>query len=158
MWKSLLSSSQKVIRPSCTSHPTVNLTTPIATRRTLVVSPRFYKDKAPNDFDRESLNPQRTEVTKSGTDSEIAQHDTAWDPSTTSPERELEATEEESHSKGKKGTLNMSPANQDVNKWRGPEEGGPARNADKESTSKRGQPNKRRTVHVKEDGTHVSYR
>lgn len=114
--------------------------------------------KESEDFDREALQPDRAEGTKSGTDSEIAQHDSAYDPSNTAPESELEATEQENQQKGKGGTLNVSGANQDVNKWRGPQEGGPDRNIERERPSGRGSPNKRRTIHVKEDGTHVAYR
>lgn len=70
----------------------------------------------------------------------------------------MEATEKESQEKGESGTLNVSGANQEVNKWRAPQEGGPDRNADRKASSSRGTPNKRRTIHVKEDGTHVAYR
>ncbi|KAJ5387899.1 hypothetical protein N7509_010440 [Penicillium cosmopolitanum] len=116
------------------------------------------KRQPPEDIDREELRPERSEVTKSGTDNEIAHHDSAFDPTNTAPESELAATENESKSTNVKGSLNMSPANKDVSAWRGPTEGGPDRNVDRGVSSKRGSPNKRRTIHVKEDGTHVSYR
>jgi len=109
--------------------------------------------------DRTRLNPERTETTKSGTDSEVAQHPAAFDPSKTAPETELRATEEEHKSEGKSGNpLDMSPANKDVSGWRGPTEGGPAQNADKPGPSARGQPRKNRKIDVKEDETHVSHR
>jgi hypothetical protein len=98
-------------------------------------------------------------VTKSGTDSEVAQHPTAYDPSKTAPETELRATGEEHEREGKSGNpLDMSPANKNVSGWRKPTEGGPAQNADKPGPSARGQPRKNRKIDVKEDGTHVSHR
>lgn len=159
MWKSLISSGQQAIRPISHPHLTAALPRPVVSRRTFIAAPRLYKQSAEaQDFDRESLDPQPSEATKTGTNDQIAQHDAAFDPSNTSPESELEATERESQTQGKQGTLNVSGANKSANTWRGPQEGGPARNADKEETSKRGHPNKRRTIEVKEDGTHVSRR
>jgi hypothetical protein len=52
----------------------------------------------------------------------------------------------------------MSPANKDVSAWRGATEGGPDRNREQNASSSRGSPKKSRGIHVKEDGTHVSYR
>lgn len=147
------------MRPNCPSHSTAILPWPAAVSRNFIAAPRFYKQPADTrDFDRETLDPHPSEGTKTGTDDQIAQHDSAFDPSNTTPESELESTEQEAKTKGKQGTLNVSGANKEANAWRGPQEGGPARNADKEETSKRGHPNKRRRVEVKEDGTHVSYR
>lgn len=161
MWKSVISSGQRAARTAQHITPTPTLWTPQTSTTThrafSAVLPLRKESKEANDWNREELNPQRSEVSKSGTDSELAQHDSAFDPSNTSPESELEATEQEASQKGKKGTLNMSPANKDVHAWKGPNEGGPDRNADREASS-RGTPNKRRTIHVKEDGTHVSYR
>ncbi|KAF3388843.1 hypothetical protein F1880_003815 [Penicillium rolfsii] len=159
MWKSLIYSCRQAMRPIPHSHPAVSLPKPVTVRRAFVAAPRLYKQSAEaQDFDRESLDPRPSEGTQTGTDDQIAQHDSAFDPSNTSPESELEATERESQRKGKQGTLNMSGANKEANTWRGPQEGGPARNADKEETSTRGHPNKHRTIEVKEDGTHVSRR
>lgn len=159
MWKSLISSSQQATRANprnCVA--ALRITLPATSGRPFSAISRLEKDNPPEDLDREELRPERSEVTKSGTDNEIAHHDTAFDPSNTAPESELAATEHESKSTNVKGTLNMSPANKDVSAWRGPTEGGPDRNVDKGVSSKRGTPNKRRTIHVKEDGTHVSYR
>ncbi|OOQ82272.1 hypothetical protein PEBR_39729 [Penicillium brasilianum] len=159
MWKSLMSSGRQATRPNCPSHSAAIIPRPATVRRNFIAAPRLCKQPPDTrDFDREALDPQPSEATKTGTDDQIAQHDSAFDPSNTSPESELEATEQEAKSKGKQGTLNMSGANKEANTWRGPQEGGPARNADKQETSKRGQPNKRRRVEVKEDGTHVTYR
>lgn len=158
MWNNFLSTSRQAIKTTRHIQPARPLwvSTTTTPQRPFSITSRTHKQS--EDFDREALQPDRSEVTKSGTDSEIAQHDSAYDPSTTAPESELEATEQESKQKGKQGTLNMSGANQDVNKWRAPQEGGPDRNVERESPSTRGSPNKRRTIHVKEDGTHVSYR
>ncbi|KAJ5090062.1 hypothetical protein N7532_008746 [Penicillium argentinense] len=158
MWKSLISNGQKATHAS-RHHVSTGLcsTSTSMGNRTFSTIPSLQKDSQPTDIDREALNPQRSEVSKSGTDDEIAHHDSAFDPSNTAPESELAATEKESKS-GKKGTLNMSPANKDVNAWRGPTEGGPDRNVERGASSARGSPNKRRTIHVKEDGTHVAYR
>ncbi|KAJ5105734.1 hypothetical protein NUU61_003081 [Penicillium alfredii] len=154
MWKILLSHGPRAILPSSTGAGRT-------AARTIYATPPRHQAQNPhhNAKDRETLNPERTEVTKSGTDSEIAHHASAYDPSTTAPETELAETEEEHHREGKSGNpLNMSPANKDVSAWRGPKEEGPVRNAEKASPSARGTPKKNRTVHVKEDGTHVAYR
>lgn len=159
MWKSLISSGRQAMRQNCHSHSAATLPRPTAIYRNFTVAPGLSKQsKDTRDFDREALDPHPSEATKTGTDDQIAQHDSAFDPSNISPEGELEATEREAQAKGKRGTLNVSGANKEANTWRGPQEGGPARNADKESTSKRGHPNKSRKIEVKEDGTHVSYR
>lgn len=163
MWKSVISGSHQAIRTAQRVTAKPSLWTPSASSapiRTFSAIPKRQKETntQENDWDRESLNPRRSEVSKSGTDDEIAQHGTAFDPNTTAPEHELEETEQEAKSKGEGGTLNMSPANKDVHAWKGPNEGGPERNEDRGVSSAKGSPNKRRSIHVKEDGTHVSYR
>lgn len=159
MWKSLISTSQQATRATPRNCVAALCITPSTTSgRPFSAISRLEKDNPPEDIDREELRPERSEVTKSGTDNEIAHHDSAFDPTNTAPESELAATENESKSTNVKGSLNMSPANKDVSAWRGPTEGGPDRNVDRGVSSKRGSPNKRRTIHVKEDGTHVSYR
>lgn len=160
MWKSLISSSRQVMRPTCGhSHSAVIPPRPTAISRNFSAAPRPSKQEADTrDFDRGALDPQSSEATKSGTNDQIAQHDSAFDPSNTKPESQLEATEQEAQQKGKKGTLNVSGASKEANTWRAPQEGAPDRNADRNATSKRGHPNKSRKIEVKEDGTHVSYR
>lgn len=155
MWKSIIATGQQATR-GVASHQYPLKPSAASGRLFSAFSP--LRKEPPEDIDREALNPERSEVTKTGTDNEIAHHDSAFDPTNTAPESELAATEEESKTKNKKGSLDMSPANKDVSAWRGPREGGPERNLDREAPSKRGSPNKRRTVHVKDDGTHVSYR
>ncbi|EPS33823.1 hypothetical protein POX_a01185 [Penicillium oxalicum] len=156
MWKSLILSARQGIQSASSSRSLPTIPRPATQTRAFVVVPRMLKDADTRDFDREKLNPVTTEATETATHDEIAQHDTAFDPSTTMPERELEATEQESRTKGEKGTLNVSAANKDVSKWRDAQEGGPSRNADREASSQRGHPNKGSKIDVKEDGTHVS--
>lgn len=157
MWKSLISTGQLANRANKRNYfGAISTASSIASSRPFSAISRLQKDDPPEDIDREALRPERSEVTKSGTDNEIAHHDSAFDPTNTAPETELAATEQETNSTNVKGTLNMSPANKDVSAWRGPTEGGPVRNLDRESSSKRGSPNKRRTIHVKDDGTPAS--
>lgn len=159
MWKNLISAGHQATRTSRHIHLTRRLrvpTTSVIPQRPFTAASILQKQS--EDFDREALKPDPAEATKSATDQQISQHEAAYDPHNTAPESEMEATEKESQQKGEAGTLNVSGANQDVNKWRGPQEGGPDRNADREASSSRGSPNKRRSIHVKEDGTHVAYR
>ncbi|KAJ5347160.1 hypothetical protein MYU51_019769 [Penicillium brevicompactum] len=154
MWKSLISTGQQATRATRLQFTKA---TPSATAAPFSTTPSFKKGKDPL-MDREALNPERSETAKSGTDGEVAEHPAAFDPSKTSPESEHEATAEESRQQGKDDPLNMSPANKDVSAWRGPTEGGPVRNEDRDSSSRPGTTKKNRGIHVKEDGTHVSYR
>lgn len=92
-------------------------------------SPLPYK----NDQDRESLRPQSTQTTGSGTDEAAAQSDAAFDPSTTRPEEEKRAAGKEAGANGSKADsgsgegggnpLEMSGANQERSKPQG-EDGG----------------------------------
>ena len=103
------------------------------------------------DFDRTVLNPERAEGTRSGTDSEVAKSPSAYDPTKTSPESEMQATEEESEREGKPSNpLNVSGANTDVNKARDPQEGGPDHNANRGASSARGVTHKHRRVNTGE--------
>ncbi|KAJ5226110.1 hypothetical protein N7468_007335 [Penicillium chermesinum] len=145
MWKNLISSGHQATKATSSLHAFSTI-------------PFRQKEPEPGTrSDRESLSPQRSEATKSGTDSEVAEHPAAFDPKNTSPEGELNQTAKESQQQGKqKNPLNMSPANQEVNDWKA--ENGKSRNADRDASSSRGAPKKNRSIHVKEDGTHVSYR
>lgn len=67
-----------------------------------------YKD----DQDRESLKPQSTQGSMSGTDQDAADSDAAFDPSTTRPEREKEQAREPSGG----NPLETSGANQEKSK------------------------------------------
>ncbi|KAJ5923387.1 hypothetical protein N7454_008632 [Penicillium verhagenii] len=163
MWKSLITTGQQATRRT-RPHQTLGLWKPplsSATRGAFGTTSQCQKtaNNAESSLkDREKLDPDRSEGTKSGTDSEVAQHPSAYDPHNTAPESELEAVGKEKQSQGVDANpLNMSPANSDVSAWREPTEGGPDRNVEKEATSAKGAPKKRRSIHVKDDGTHVSY-
>ncbi|KAI9925195.1 hypothetical protein ASPWEDRAFT_705658 [Aspergillus wentii DTO 134E9] len=107
-------------------------------------APSLRTSDSNKEQDRTTLNPERSEVTKSGTDSEVAQHPAAYDPSKTSPESEIQATEEESRQEGKvSNPLDMSPANKDVSDW-AQEEGDSSHQ--KTTASSRGQTHKHKTV------------
>ncbi|PYH77652.1 hypothetical protein BO82DRAFT_358028 [Aspergillus uvarum CBS 121591] len=97
--------------------------------------------------DRNVLDPQPSEFSKTGTDQEVSQHDAAFDPSKTSPESQIEAAQEETNQSGKvSNPLNVSGANKGVSEGRDPTEGAPERNADREASSKRGQTKKGKEV------------
>lgn len=155
MWKSIISARQQATRAN---RYKLSKQLSISATASFGTTPSFKKEKHQSLLDREALNPERSETAKSGTDGEVAKHPSAFDPSNTSPEKEHEATVAESKREGKDDPLNMSPANKDVSAWRGPTEGGPDRNKDRGVSSSRGAPKKNRGVHVKDDGTHVSYR
>lgn len=67
-----------------------------------------YKD----DQDRESVKPRSNEGTKSSDDDAVAQTDTAFDPSTTSPEAEKDSANQEHKHKSGTSPLESSGANQ----------------------------------------------
>ncbi|GFN17112.1 hypothetical protein AtubIFM56815_004892 [Aspergillus tubingensis] len=97
--------------------------------------------------DRNVLDPQRSESSYTGTDSEVAGHDAAFDPSNTSPEGQVEQAQKESEQQGKvSNPLDMSPGNSEVSHARPPQEGGPDHNAEKEGPSSRGWTKKNREV------------
>ncbi|KAK4860786.1 hypothetical protein LT330_004517 [Penicillium expansum] len=162
MWKNIISAGLKATRATrgqVSKATTQSLATPTATRTPFSTSPLPRIEKGQDPLDRETLNPERSETAKSGTDGEVAKHPSAFDPKNTAPESELAATEEESRQEGKtESPLNMSPANRDASAWRHEAEDGPDRNRDRAASSSRGAPKKGRGIHVKEDGTHVSYR
>ncbi|RMJ27196.1 hypothetical protein PHISP_01965 [Aspergillus sp. HF37] len=109
-------------------------------------------DRKPDD--RTSLHPERTEGTLSGTDSEVAEHASAYDPSKTTPESEFAASEAESKLEGKHANpLNVSGANQEIARARDPKEGGADRNADKSGPSSRGRTRKHGVVNEDKTGT-----
>ncbi|KAJ4419752.1 hypothetical protein N0V82_004795 [Gnomoniopsis sp. IMI 355080] len=87
-----------------------------------------YKD----DQDRESLKPRSTEGTKSGTDSDAAQTDAAFDGSKTSPEAAHESAEKEENG----NSLDTSGANQSKSKPLGEEGGGEMKSTTKGQNDK----------------------
>ncbi|KAE8151396.1 hypothetical protein BDV25DRAFT_138918 [Aspergillus avenaceus] len=97
--------------------------------------------------DRNILNPQRSEVSKTGTDDEVAGHPSAFDPSTTAPESEVAQSEAETKEQGKvSNPLNMSPGNREASDARPPLEGAPDKNVDRGVSSSRGGARKNREV------------
>jgi len=99
---------------------------PTTYRPTALALPRFLSStssvQARKDTqDKDSLNPQSSEYSKSADDDAASGSGAAFDPSTTSPEGAEKQNEQES---GKHGSLNVSPGNPEVSKARGDEEGG----------------------------------
>jgi len=88
--------------------------------------------------DKDSINTEATEYSKSGTDDASAkQEEAAFDPSTTDPKTEKNVAGE-----GQDGNpLEVSPANPEVSKPRGEQEGG-AENAGENKASGGGSPRK----------------
>jgi len=78
--------------------------------------------------DKDSINTEATEYSKSGTDDAAAKNEeAAFDPSSTSPESERAKAGEGNEESG--NPLDVSPANQEVSKPRGETEGGAERAA-----------------------------
>jgi len=75
--------------------------------------------------DKDSINTEATENTKSGTDDEAASKQAAFDPSTTKPGQEKAESEQERDG----DPLDVSGANPDVSKARPPQEGGAQKGA-----------------------------
>ncbi|ODM17357.1 hypothetical protein SI65_07032 [Aspergillus cristatus] len=162
MFKRLASSSQQasrvvqrqrpqlrtpLVQPTPTAPPAAAATVQFSTRPALHTTKKDAGFSHSEDFDRTALDPKRNEGTKSGTDSEVAQHRTAYDPSRTSPESEMQEMEEETkREEVPANPLNVSGANQEVNRSRDPREGMADRNADKEGHSTRGVTPKNREV------------
>ena len=63
--------------------------------------------------ERQALNPERCETSKSGTDAQVAGYKSSYDPSTTTPESELQALEKECRLAGIINPLFISPANRE---------------------------------------------
>ncbi|KAK3079743.1 hypothetical protein LTS18_004013 [Coniosporium uncinatum] len=66
--------------------------------------------------DKDSLKPESTEYSKSGSDDAVAQGDAAFDPSTTTPEGATAKAEQES-GEGQ-SSLNASPGNSEVSDFK----------------------------------------
>ncbi len=118
--RQFLRPSTALTRPLTRSLP---LTTALRPLSTSPLSRYPRKDSQ----DRESINTEPTEYSKSGTDSSSAdQAEAAFDPSTTSPEKEKEIA---GQGKGAGNPLEVSPANPEVSKQKGEEMGGVTENA-----------------------------
>lgn len=126
----LLASSTRT--PIATVGPTKNLH--YRTITTTLPAQRSKQDLE----DRESINTESTEHSKSGGDSAVAQNeDAAFNPNKTSPEEEEAAA-----SQGNEvNPLGVSGADKDVSKTRDPQEGGAEKGAEKKPSGK-GETNK----------------
>ncbi|KAL9619747.1 MAG: hypothetical protein Q9160_005678 [Pyrenula sp. 1 TL-2023] len=93
--------------------------------------------------DRNSINTDATEYSKSGTDDSAAsQSDPAFNPSKTDPEDQLSAAGQGVES----NPLDVSPANKDISNPRDQREGGAEKAPDKTAGSGRGSPTKKKPV------------
>lgn len=93
--------------------------------------------------DRNDINTDATEYSKSGTDDFAAhQTDAAYDPAKTDPQDEKDTAGEGTEA----NPLDVSPANPDVSQQRHPSEGGAEKGPDKSTGSGRGSPKKGKTI------------
>lgn len=86
--------------------------------RLMHTSPRILAAKTTQDKD--SLDPQSNEYSKSGSDQAAASSSAAFDPSSTSPE----AAERQAEREDGGNSLKVSPGNSEVSRARKDEEGG----------------------------------
>ncbi|MCJ1327349.1 hypothetical protein MMC10_004018 [Thelotrema lepadinum] len=100
-------------RAPFSSHIALPLARPLSTTPL-----RLYPRK--DSQDRESINTDATEYSKSGSDDAAAQKDVAFEPGNTKPEEAMGKAEQE----GNGNPLDASPANHDISKPRGDTEGG----------------------------------
>ncbi|KAH7069693.1 hypothetical protein BKA63DRAFT_87792 [Paraphoma chrysanthemicola] len=111
--------------------------------RASTINARFLSTTRPTRFpakdtqDKDSLNPQSTEYSKSGTDDAAASSDAAFNPNTTSPEAAERTAENEEGG----NSLNVSPGNEKVSRPNSPGVGGNGGAPDKKASGG-GSPNK----------------
>ncbi|KKY14040.1 hypothetical protein UCRPC4_g06867 [Phaeomoniella chlamydospora] len=121
------------------SYKSVAPKTTIASRQFRTVLPR-QDDKKSTLMDREKMNTESNEYSKTGSDAKAAQEgEAAFDPSTTSPEAEKDSsssTAPDSESQG--DPLEMSPGNAKASQPRDEQEGGAQKGASKSGPSSRG--------------------
>ncbi|PLN77648.1 hypothetical protein BDW42DRAFT_176423 [Aspergillus taichungensis] len=73
-------------------------------------------------LDRQALHPSPAETAQFGTDDQVAQHPSSFDPSITAPEREFFVLDEECRVGGEADPLLVSPANREVSRLLSPAE------------------------------------
>jgi hypothetical protein len=96
-----------------------------------------HEENADRLINRDSLNPSRSEGTGTGTDDEVASHDSSFDPKNTAPESEIEAAGRESEARKKTSNpLDVSPGNREVNKTRDPSQDPPESGVDRPASAK----------------------
>ena len=74
---------------------------------------KTQSEDAKAEAERQALTPERCETSKSGTDAQVAGYKSSYDPSTTTPESELQALENECRHAGIINPLFISPANRE---------------------------------------------
>lgn len=98
-------------------------------------------------MDREKMNTESNEYSKSGSDAKSAQEDAAFDPSTTSPESQKQESSDQAPNSASQGDpLEVSPGNKEISKPRDQQEGGAEKGEDKTGTSGSGSPSKGKKV------------
>ncbi|KAK1138615.1 hypothetical protein N8T08_002145 [Aspergillus melleus] len=113
----ILSTSSISISNTSYLRPNNHILTTPQHHRPLSTTPSLHKEN-PKTYDsneREKLDPMSNEVTKSGTDDEVARSSTSYDAGNTAPENELAAGEQQRKQEGKPGNpLDVSPANPEI--------------------------------------------
>ncbi|OJJ35391.1 hypothetical protein ASPWEDRAFT_28029 [Aspergillus wentii DTO 134E9] len=82
--------------------------------RQLIIPAR--KPTEDSNLDRQSLHPERAETALSGTDNEVGDHQSSYDPSITTPEGEFKLLEDECRLDGSIDPLFVSPANREYSR------------------------------------------
>lgn len=96
-----------------------------------------HEQNADRLINRDALNPSRSEGTGTGTDDEVASHESSFDPKNTAPESEMEAAGRESEArKDTSSPLDVSPGNREVNKTRDPSQDPPDSGVDRPASAK----------------------
>ncbi|KAK5013915.1 hypothetical protein LTR16_004089 [Cryomyces antarcticus] len=113
--------ARRFLSPSLTRSTPFRLSPALAPRSFHSSRRALYPSK--DSQDKDSVVPKSTEYSKSGSDDASAATDAAFDPSTTRPEQEQKQAEGASGG-ASVNPLEVSPANQEVSKPRGEQEGG----------------------------------
>ncbi|OJJ49853.1 hypothetical protein ASPZODRAFT_128401 [Penicilliopsis zonata CBS 506.65] len=101
---------------------------------------------------RQALHPEHSENSQSGTDDEVAHHLSSYDPSTTAPEREVQAMEDECRAENATtlcSPLAVSPGNREVSQTLDVMVGGAVQGAAKLGPSARGWTRKHKEVQIR---------
>ncbi|KAE8353431.1 hypothetical protein BDV28DRAFT_148090 [Aspergillus coremiiformis] len=144
-------SSQISLTPRRSLLPHYPRTQPHRTTHTVINLTAKEKKEQAIDFERQILNPERSENSKTGSDDEVGNHKCSYDPSNTRPESEYLADEEECKLAGNgRHPLFVSPANREVSHFLDPMVGGAVHGADRLGPSAQGWTRKNREVHIKD--------
>ncbi|KAF2029821.1 hypothetical protein EK21DRAFT_36663, partial [Setomelanomma holmii] len=107
---------------------------PVAPRFFSITTTRLYAAK--DSQDKDSLNPQSNEYSKSGSDDAAASSDAAFNPNKTSPEAAEQTAENEEGG----NSLDVSPGNEKVSRPNDPDVGGNGGAPDKKQSGGGGAP------------------